>query len=88
MQSNAVGKIDQLNTQRAKQIILYDLETKLLKVYITNEIFKHKLSDRQCTVYQFGSMQSYAVGKIDQLVTQYAKDIILYDLETKTIKGL
>ena len=33
MQSNAVGKIDQLITQRAKQITLYDLETKLLKVY-------------------------------------------------------
>ena len=26
--------------------------------------------------------------KIDQLVTQHAKHIILYDLETKTIKGL
>ena len=38
-------------------------------------MFKHELSDRQCTVFQFGSMQSYAVGKIDQLVTQHAKDI-------------
>ena len=51
-------------------------------------MFKHELSDRQCTVFQFGSMQSYAVGKIDHLVTQHAKDIILYNLETKTIKGL
>ena len=33
-------------------------------------------------------MQSNAVGKIDQLITQRAKQIILYDLETKTIKGL
>ena len=67
MQNYAVGKIDQLITQHAKQIILYDPETKLLKVYITNEIFKHELSDRQCTGFQFGSMQSYAVAKIDQL---------------------
>lgn len=36
----------------------------------------------------FGSMQRYAVEKIDQLVIQHGKEIILYDLETKTIKGL
>ena len=36
-------------------------------------------------VFQFGSMQNYAVGKIDQLITQHAKQIILYDPETKTI---
>ena len=33
-------------------------------------------------------MRRYAVEKIDQLVTQHAKQIILYGLETKTIKGL
>ena len=36
-------------------------------------------------VFQFGSMQNYAVGKIDMLITQHAKQIILYDPETKTI---
>ena len=29
-------------------------------------------------------MQSYIVGKIYQLITQHAKQIILYDLEIKT----
>ena len=33
-------------------------------------------------------MQRYEVEKIDHLVTKHAKQIILYDLETKTIKGL
>ena len=46
----------------------------------------HYLTGR-CKVFQFGSMQSYAVDKIDQLVAQHGKQIILYDLETKTIKG-
>ena len=37
-------------------------------------------------VFQFGSIQNYAVDEIDQLITQCAKQIILYDLETKLLK--
>ena len=37
-------------------------------------------------MFQFGSMQNYAVDKIDQLITQCAKQIILYDLETELLK--